>query len=156
MSLNRTYEWFQEAIPTPTKSLQKVQLGVHLEEFAEMLNEMTIAGHEELIAKAKQSVETLATLLKTDKNITLTITNRKDFLDALIDQLVTLTGTAYQQGMDILGGLDEVNDSNFSKFKDGKAIFDSNGKIAKNPETYRKADLSTFVGIDATELENPL
>jgi hypothetical protein len=33
--------------------------------------------------------------------------------------------------MDIAGALKEVDDSNWSKFEDGKPVFDANGKIKK-------------------------
>lgn len=156
MSLERTLEWFKEAVPVPTKNVQLIQTGVHFEEVAEMIEQISIPGYEEIVLRAKTSLIELATLLKTNKTITLKILDRKEFLDAIVDQMVTGTGTAYQFGMDVLGGLNEVNDSNYSKFDEsGKAIFDENGKIAKNKSTYRKAELAPFVGIDVTELENP-
>ena len=47
-------------------------------------------------------------------------------------------------GMDPVGGLAEVNESNWSKFVDGEPQFDENKKI-KNGPNYRKPDLSPFV-----------
>ena len=47
-------------------------------------------------------------------------------------------------GLDIEGALAEVIRSNYSKFVDGKPVFDANGKIAK-PATYSPPDLTAFV-----------
>ncbi len=46
--------------------------------------------------------------------------------------------------MDIVGALQEVNRSNYSKFVNGRAVFDENGKIKKGPD-YSKPDLTKFV-----------
>jgi len=46
--------------------------------------------------------------------------------------------------LNILDGLTEVNRSNWSKFVDGKPLFDENGKIKKGPG-YSKPDLSGLV-----------
>lgn len=152
-----TFNWFAEAVPTSkiTKRSQAVQAGVHFEEFVEMLECITIPGAEEALKTAVETLTLLANKLKKDTSAVMLVTNRKEFLDAMVDQIVTATGTAYQQGMDPVGGLGEINGSNWSKFKDGVCIFDENGKIAKNPETYYKANLTQFIGIDVTELENP-
>ena len=47
------------------------------------------------------------------------------------------------EGMDIVGALDEVNRSNFSKFVNGKPVFDENGKIKKGAN-YKEPDLKRF------------
>lgn len=155
-TLKQTNDWFAEAIPQCkiTKKTQAVQTGVHIEEFVEMLATIRVQGIDTQIAQAIDLLTVIADHLK--KNATsFVIMDRKEFLDAMVDQIVTATGTGYLQGMDIVGALNEINGSNWSKFKDGKAIFDANGKIAKNPETYYKANLTSFVGVDVTELENP-
>lgn len=155
-TLQDTFNWFAEAIPQSkiTKKAQSVQIGVHIEEFVEMLETIRVQDVDTQIAQAIDLLTVVADHLK--KNSTsFVIMDRKEFLDAMVDQIVTATGTGYLQGMDIVGGLGEINGSNWSKFKDGKCIFDANGKIAKNPETYYKANLTPFVGIDVTEIENP-
>jgi hypothetical protein len=43
--------------------------------------------------------------------------------------------------MDIVGALREVNRSNYSKFVNGRAVFDENGKIKKGAD-YSKPDLT--------------
>jgi predicted HAD superfamily Cof-like phosphohydrolase len=70
--------------------------------------------------------------------------NEIELLDSLADQIVTAIGVAHMMGFDILGALQEVNRSNFSKFEDGKAVFDENGKIRKGKD-YTPPNLESFV-----------
>ena len=65
-------------------------------------------------------------------------------LDSLADQLVTGVGVAHMLRMDIIGALNEVNLSNFSKFVDGIPQFDANRKIIKGPD-YFKPNLELFL-----------
>ena len=65
-------------------------------------------------------------------------------LDALADQIVTVTGVANAFGFDILGALEEVNRSNFSKFEDDKPVFNEQGKITKGKD-YSKPNLKPFI-----------
>ena len=71
--------------------------------------------------------------------------NREDLLDAFCDIIVTVVGAADMLGMDLLPALDEVNNSNWSKFKNGLPILREDGKIMKNPETYFEPRLDSFV-----------
>ena len=66
------------------------------------------------------------------------------YLDALADGIVTATGMAHMAGMDIVGALGEVNRSNWSKFEDGKPVFNENGKIAKGKD-YSKPELKPYL-----------
>ena len=66
-------------------------------------------------------------------------------MDALCDQLVTICGVGYMLGFDMLGALAEVNRSNFSKFENGKPVFNEQGKIVKGKH-YSKPDLKPFLG----------
>lgn len=99
-----------------------------------------------LLSAAQNALHDLATYLKTnDGVIVIRETHRLNFLDSIADQLVTATGCAHVLHMDPVGALDEVNDSNFSKFDENEQpIFDENRKVAKGPR-YRKADLTPFV-----------
>ena len=118
-----------------------VQLGCHFEEVSEELDELIGANDaaDEAIAAAYDSVVALATMLKSGE-ISVDIRNRDDFLDAICDQIVTATASATMFKMDAVDGIARVNASNWSKYVDGKPIFDANGKIAKGPN-YVKADL---------------
>lgn len=149
MSIQYTNNWFKEAVPVSkiTRQSQTVQVGCHLEEVVEMLQEFEVPGFETDVQNAKHFLHVLAEIMKKNPEAFIRVTNRKAFLDACADQLVTATGSAYMQGMNIVGALDEVNRSNYSKFVDGKAVFNEHGKIAKGPN-YTKPDLSPFVGVD--------
>jgi hypothetical protein len=66
MPLQDTLNWFKEALPNPTSKNQKSQLGVHVEEFVEMLVEMNVEGYNSALADAIVSLNVLANGLKKD------------------------------------------------------------------------------------------
>lgn len=131
MSVKEIKDWFDEAVPSPTDANKSVQIGCHFEEVAEMMTAMGINSDQmELIAtKYKKR------LLDTPE------IDRKEVLDALCDQIVTAVGIAHMYGLNITDGIREVNRSNWSKFVNGKAVFDENGKIKKGPD-YTPPDLT--------------
>ena len=133
--------WINEAKPTPTDRDVQVQLGVHFEEVTEHLD--TLKGLDETsrvaLVEAQAVLRYLASGLKQDF-VKVEIADRKEFLDACCDQIVTATGSAHLAGMSIVEAVIRVNQSNWSKFVNGKPIFDENGKIAKGPD-YVKCDL---------------
>ena len=126
--------WFKEAVPTPMAKNFNVQLGVHVEEFGEMLD--ALACDSDSFEQLKLLVKLVALELKVGISQA-TVINPQELLDALCDQVVTATGVAHMQGFMFDLALVEVNDSNWSKFVDGKAVFDGNGKIAKGPNYFR-------------------
>lgn len=141
--------WFAKARPVPTTKGLNGQMGTHFEEVSEMLAELEgLDGDTRLlIEKAKQATHDLGMHLKSAKDVEVVRipeANRKGYLDALCDQVVTATGCANDVGFKFHGAIVEVNDSNWSKFVNGEPIFDEGGKIMKGPD-YRKADLSPFV-----------
>jgi hypothetical protein len=155
-TLSTTFAWFEEARPAPTSKQFHTQTGVHFEEVAEMVEEIRplTAQATVLLHEAKVSLKALATYLKqTDNTITVEPECRTNFLDAICDQIVTATGVAAHCGFPVVEALDEVNASNWSKFVDGKAIVDANGKIMKGPG-YFKPDLSAFVPSRITVLND--
>ena len=127
--------WFELAVPTPNDKNRAVQIGCHFEEVAEMLT--AIDSH---------SIDLGTTANNYKKNFAVRMheVDRIELLDALCDQIVTAVGVAHMFGMDIEGALAEVTRSNYSKFVDGKPVFDANGKIAK-PPSYSKPNLEQFV-----------
>lgn len=144
MQIKDIKQWFEIAVPNPTIENVSVQYGCHLEEVAEML-EVTDWG-----SMALSKLLSLAEAYK-DNNphcselLTKLDNNQKiELLDSLCDQIVTAVGVAHMLGMDIEGALKEVNDSNMSKFEDGKAVFNENGKIKKGKH-YRKPNLTSFI-----------
>lgn len=136
-TLGSIADWFTLAVPEPGEKNQAVQLGCHFEEVSEMADALGLSLTAETIAR-------VADIYKKEMDRPGTV-NRSELLDSLADQIVTAVGVAHMFGMDIRGALAEVNRSNYSKFVDGKPVFDANGKIAK-PPTYSKPDLSPFVG----------
>jgi hypothetical protein len=146
-TLSATFAWFEVARPNPTSKQFHTQTGVHFEEVAEMVEEIRplTPSATVLLHDAKVALKALATYLKqNDGAITVEPENRKDFLDALCDQIVTSTGVGCHLGFPMVSAMDEVNASNWSKFVDGKPVFDENQKIAKGP-AYFKADLAQFL-----------
>lgn len=139
MSVNElkdTVNWFKEAVPNPTQSNLSVQIGCHLEEVAEMTEAL---GYKEGISAY---VHNIADKFKAER-YQFTV-DKIELLDALADQIVTAVGIAHMLGMDIVGALEEVNRSNYSKFEDGKPVFKPNGKIGKG-KFYTEPNLKPFI-----------
>ena len=146
MSIKNTQEWFREAVPNPDNHTLSVQLGCHFEEVAEMLEAVYIrdnSGDSPLWGIALDAIESLADALKFGQ-CHIHGTNKKMLLDAIGDQIVTATGVGTQLGMDVAGALDEINRSNWSKFEDGRPVFNENGKIAKGKD-YTPPNLEPFL-----------
>lgn len=140
--------WFKMAKPAHNHGDFQVQLGVHFEEISEMCDALTGIDPRTtaMINTVRDQTHLLAERLKTagsDFRVMINIDDRVEFLDALCDQIVTATGTGVFAGYDIGPAIEEVDCSNYSKFVDGKAVLDENGKIAKGP-AYFKAVLSQF------------
>ena len=131
--------WFELAVPTPTDKNRAVQLGVHFEEVGEMLQ--TLPTHHPCL---RDDLADVANGYKKRHEVNGEDVDRIELRDALCDQIVTAVGVAHMFGMDIEGALAEVTRSNYSKFVDGKPVFDANGKIAK-PPSYSKPNLEQFV-----------
>lgn len=146
--LGETFTWFITAIPEPSEVKLQVQMGVHFEEVGEHLDALTGTDAETqgLIDDARMALAKLAGRLKhkETKRVEVLPEDRLALLDALCDQIVTATGTAYLADLKIIGGLNEVNRSNYAKFVDGKPIFHSTGKIAK-PEGWMPPNLEPFL-----------
>ena len=147
LNIKPIVEWFEQAKPEPTIEDACVQIGCHYEELSEMA---AVTGDGLLMDKANQAANEYK---KKNENFISDIMflegdfdldSRRELLDALCDQIVTAVGVAYMLGMDIQGALNEVNRSNWSKFVDGKAVFNEQGKIAKS-ENYTPPELTDFV-----------
>ena len=140
-----TYTWVVKARPNVTEKDRQSQLGVHLEEVVEMLDQMTgNAAAVEAIMSARRALNNLAEMVKAQK-ADIKILNHELFLDSLCDQNVTGCGVAYTYGYDFVGAMTEVNRSNFSKFDaDGKPIHNEHGKVMKGPN-YSVAVLSPYL-----------
>ena len=135
--LQRTLNWFELAVPNPTEKNQSVQVGCWAEECGEVL---TALGHNPKF----DTLEDIAWDYKTGADTYLGHKQRIELLDGICDVIVTAVGIAHMYGMDIVGAMSEVNRSNFSKFVDGKPVFNEQGKIAK-PETYSPPNFHTIL-----------
>ena len=139
MSTDLIEMWHQRARPNPIQSDFNTQLGCHFEEIVEMLDTLRIDSMN--LAVARNALHILATHLKAN-TLNADITNRKEFLDAAADQVVTAIGAAHCAHMKPTEAVYRVNRSNWSKYDvDGKPIFDENGKIKKGP-SYAPPDLT--------------
>ena len=140
MKIKDIKNWFEVAIPNPTDKDVCVQIGVHFEEFAEMLWALGINS------KARE-IDELSDFFKScDEQALWHIKQscKVELLDSIADQIVTGVGTGYMLGMDIEGALEEVNNSNHSKFEDGKPVFNEQGKISRGKH-YRAPELKKFI-----------
>lgn len=148
--LQDTLAWFQQAVPNPTLKQLTIQLGVDAEECAELLEAITpvdgsLNGFDASLRLATDWLAFLSSDLKAAPGqYNPAALDQEPILDALVDKIVTAVGVAHMLGHDILGALAEVNRANFSKFEDGKPIFDANGKITKGIN-YIKPDLTPFI-----------
>ena len=143
MSLEKTKQWFEQAIPEPTVEQACIQVGCHFEEVAEMAEVMDDDKLSVQIEHVSDSYKNLSPIFL-DSVKYLSNNKRIELLDSLVDQIVTAVGVGHMMGMDVLGALEEINRSNFSKLEDGKPVFDSNGKITKGKD-YVKPNLEKFV-----------
>lgn len=138
--LTSVEDWHRRACPDPNQKDLDVGLGCHLEEVAEMLRGLRFdAGHEHLRQDIVALVEHGATCLKTGQ-ASIVVADRKEVCDGLADQIVTATGFGYRLGMNIPLAVIRVNYSNWSKFVEGRALFNENRKIIKGPR-YEPANL---------------
>lgn len=128
--------WFETAVPEPTDKNRAVQIGCHYEEVIEMADALG-DGEFEI------DIGPLARTYKEFCSVPVGSVDKTELLDALCDQIVTAVGVAHMFGMDIETALAEVNASNWSKFVDGKPVFNEHGKIAKGPN-YFKPQIEKF------------
>lgn len=149
--LTDTVNWFKVAKPEPTIEDECVQQGVMFEEMYELLDALGLSESD-----AGRGLKHLAYLFKTKQPYAikllsnLTHEQRIERLDAMCDIVVTAAGSSYTSKDDFIGALTEVNASNWSKFENGKAVTDDNGKIIKG-SGYFKPELDKFVGSHVIE-----
>lgn len=138
MDIQEIIEWFKAAKPEPTEKDKATQIGCHFEEVSEMLTALSCGSTADQVFKLAEI------FYKKGMPIPMPSDWENYLLDALCDQIVTAIGVGYMMGFDMAGALDEVNKSNWSKFKNGVPVFDENGKIAKT-DGYFKPDLAKFL-----------
>lgn len=146
MSIEQISNWFGKVFPNPGPRNITTQLGVHFEEVAEMLGTLRGGGQEadERLKALATTIEAFGNDLKAGR-ISVVVDDEVEMLDSLCDQVVTAIGVGHLHGMDVVGAIKEVADSNDSKFgEDGMPIFDENLKVRKGP-SYFRPDLARFL-----------
>lgn len=154
MTLNSIQKWHELSRPERTDSDFQVTLGCHFEEIVEQLEALDIKNNPAykalvtdphtpaaaVFSVAINAMHTLAECLKSGL-LTASIENREAFADAIGDQIVTGMGVAHCAAMNGSVIVERIDHSNWSKFVDGKPVFNEQGKIAK-PATYQPPDLT--------------
>jgi NTP pyrophosphatase (non-canonical NTP hydrolase) len=141
--INSIKKWFETAIPEPTIEQACIQIGCHYEEVGEMaesIDDYSLYGQASGCADDYKYTN----IYCMNKVRDLSDSDKSDLLDSLCDQIVTAIGVAHMLGMDIESALSEVNDSNYSKFEDGKPVFNEQGKISKG-KYYKLPQLDKFI-----------
>lgn len=150
--LDSVVSWFKTATPNPTNNDIAVQIGVHIEEFREMLTTLMDVD-QDVIHKAITGLIGAENLFKALGSPThpkpydfhnMNQEKKVDLLDSLLDQIVTSTGIGVRMKMNVYDGLGEVSRSNWSKFKDNIPLRNEQGKIIK-ADTYIPPNLTQFV-----------
>lgn len=129
-------KWFELAVPEPTDKNLAVQIGCFYEEVAEVAT----ALQDDAIS---QKLRVVADAYKQNQR-DVYIADKNELLDGLCDVKVTAIGIGYMAGFKAIDALNEVNRSNFSKFENGKPVFDDNGKIKKGAN-YTPPQLGEFI-----------
>ena len=131
-----TDEWFAVVLANDAPGTDRfpVQLGCHLEEVAEMLQEIYVPAPElgQALAEARANLTVAANALKSGHE-RLVVSDPEAFEDSLLDQLVTGTGLLKMRGANVAESVARVDVANFTKFVDGKPVYKDGGKVGKGP-----------------------
>lgn len=152
-TMSSIIEWFKIAKPNPTNQNAVQQMAYHFEEVAEMCDAIVVHDVENELISLKEDLLSVSRADEgyTDAGFFIQHIDKKALLDALCDQIVTALGVGYMLGFDMQGALAEVNRSNYTKFTTDEngnptPYINENGKIGKNPDTYKKPELEQFLG----------
>lgn len=143
----RTANWLKACGKEQTIENLSVQIGVHLEEFCELLAclRSDSEGYGKLLERTRTDLEWFAGKLKRrEQFVYIPIHLRVDALDALCDSEVTGNGVAYLAQFDKESADQAVLASNESKLEDGKPVILEGGKIGKGRH-YKAPELRGFV-----------
>ena len=141
-TLESIKEWFEKAVPQPKIENQMMQIGCHFEEIKEMCHAMNLYCDDVVTQELRFKTNCLSYRRGIEN---MDSKEKAAVLDALCDQIVTAVGVGYMLGFDMIGALAEINASNWSKFQDGRPVFDGSGKIEKGVG-YFKPNLTEFLG----------
>jgi len=148
-NFQRTADWLATCgkVPGDVPTIA-VQTGVHIEEFSEFLECLSISTSTGLSAailqEANMVLRNVATILKTGE-ARVDFYDRENTLKELCDCEVTGNGLAFLLGMQKAEADQQVMTSNESKLNaDGTPVILPGGKIGKGPN-YFKPNLTPFV-----------
>lgn len=136
-------EWFHTAKPEPTNQNIIQQMAYHFEEVAEMCQAIHCDYMAEQLKGLKAELLKVAQTKEESDNFISTV-DKVALLDALADQQVTAIGVGTLFGFNMKGAFAEVNNSNWTKFINGKPIINEQGKITKGHH-YREPNLTNFI-----------
>ena len=140
MTIDNIALWHKRARPEPTEKDFNVQLGCHIEEFTEMLDAIGIDYNTQKLAEMYEYLDELADGLKKGYINTFYM-DKPALLDALAYQIVTAVGVGVCAKMNMAKAVEEVNQSNWSKFNyKGFPEYDKYGKVKKG-ENYKPPQL---------------
>lgn len=148
-NFQRTAAWLHACGKEGTDANVSVQIGCHIEEFIEFLDQLEVWDPHSMtvhrLAVASDLLASVATGLKRGVELVrIPGQNREYALDALCDMEVTGNGVAYLSGFDKEEADLAVLAANEAKLVDGKPVILDGGKIGK-PPGWKPADLSRFV-----------
>lgn len=146
MTIESIVQWFNTAKPEPTNQDLVKQIAFCVEEFTEMLEAIRC---DFMVGQMKTLKAELMSISDDCGACDCYVANfdQVALLDALCDQVVTATGVGVFMGAKFIPALEEVNASNYTKFNaDGTPYIRPDGKIGKNPETYKEPELAQFLG----------
>lgn len=138
--LEGTYNWLEAALPSISGHNASVQLGCVLEEVHELLEALQNANVPTIDPNLMSALKVHANIFKKGQNqrVYQALENawenedvRREVADALADINVTTTSFGRQMYIHTPTALDIVNASNYSKFENGKPVYDPHGKVAK-------------------------
>lgn len=147
--------WFKIAKPNPTTKDLITQIGCVIEETSELtlsltnslvipeLDKTKVDLYHKLL-NATQALQELSKAFYEDLDFEIHENERVAIIDAMADMKVTLIGVANFAKLDLEGALVEVNQSNYSKFEDGKPLLNKNRKIMKGKD-YFSPKLENYV-----------
>ncbi|WP_432481723.1 nucleoside triphosphate pyrophosphohydrolase family protein [Moraxella sp. ZY200743] len=148
-------QWFKIAKPNPSNQDLIKQIAFHCEEFSEMLIAIRCDDIADMVERLKYDLLSISNDADESKEFMDNV-DEAELIDALCDQIVTALGVGYMISFDMEGALAEVNRSNYTKFttdEHGNLVpyITKNGKIGKNPDTYRRPNLEPFMPSDFDE-----
>lgn len=141
--------WIDEAKQPRNVRNQALYLGLCLEELAEVLNEVFEVDRNDAVelGQVASKLAYLGNLFKEglwDRNVGLA--NQVELMDGFCDLTWVAIGAGHMTG-NVAGAFAEVAQSNWSKFQDGLALLDKNGKVIK-AASFRAPVLAPFVEVN--------